>query len=42
MSARIPEVLEKSTSLAATYLILVFTIIVQGLSLRPLVGTTAS
>ena len=42
LALSIPEVAEKSTILAATYLVVVFTIIVQGLSLRRLVENTAS
>ncbi|WP_043838617.1 cation:proton antiporter [Muricoccus aerilatus] len=42
LALSIPEVAEKPTILAATYLIVVFTIIVQGLSLRRLVERTAS
>ncbi|MDJ0386775.1 sodium:proton antiporter [Roseomonas sp. E05] len=40
LALSIPEVAEKSTILAATYTVVVFTILVQGLSLRPLVGRT--
>jgi CPA1 family monovalent cation:H+ antiporter len=40
LALSVPEVEEKPTILAATYLIVVFTIIVQGLSLRRLVERT--
>ena len=37
LALSIPEVAEKSTLLAATYAVVVFTIVVQGLSLKRLV-----
>ena len=40
LALSIPEVPEKSTILAATYTVVVFTILAQGLSLRPLVRRT--
>jgi CPA1 family monovalent cation:H+ antiporter len=40
LALSIPEAAEKSTILSATYLVVVFTIIVQGLSLRRLVRRT--
>jgi len=42
LALSIPEIPEKSTILAATYLVVLFTIIVQGLSLRRVVENTAS
>ena len=42
LALSIPEVEEKSMILAATYVVVVFTIIVQGLSLRRLVARTVS
>ncbi|MXP63752.1 sodium:proton antiporter [Roseomonas sp. M0104] len=40
LALSIPEVTEKPTILAATYTVVVFTILVQGLTLRPLVKRT--
>ena len=40
LALSIPETEEKATILAATYLVVVFTIVVQGLSLRRVVRRT--
>jgi monovalent cation:H+ antiporter, CPA1 family len=40
LALSLPEVAEKPPLLAATYAVVVFTIVVQGLSLRAVVGRT--